>query len=88
MTNSPTPVVCPHCHHEVVTTVYNFLWLLLYGRRLFITNRVISVGVVCVTICAFLAAFVSMVFFYVAVLVAILMILFMLMHSLKKRPVV
>ena len=88
MTNSPTPVVCPHCHHEVVTTVYNFLWVLLYGLRLFITNRVISVGVVCVAICAFLAAFVSMVFFYVAVLVAILMILFMLMYNLKKRPVV
>lgn len=88
MTNSPTPVVCPHCHHEVVTTVYNFLWVLLYGLRLFITNRMMSVGVVCVAICAFLAAFVSMIFFYVAVLVAILMILFMLMYNLKKRPVV
>ena len=68
--------------------MYNFLWVLLYGLRLFITNRMMSVGVVCVAICAFLAAFVSMVFFYVAVLVAILMILFMLMYNLKKRPVV
>lgn len=88
MTHSPTPIVCPHCHHEVVTTVYNFLWMSLYGLRLFITTRWISIGVVCTAICAFLAAFVSMVFFFVAVLVAILMILFILTYSLKKRTVV